>query len=368
MMARRDRLRFVRYVSIALGVVLIATIGFVVLDRPAADCGGEVTDVRGVIGSEKEAFFADQRVRDRLACAGLRVTVDSRGSREMVLALKENGYGFAFPGSTPAAQKIMDELKLTESFTPFSSPMAVATFKPIVDVLTRAGVIGRSGDRDVVDVAALVGLARKSTAWDQLPGNTEYPQRKTVLLRTTDPQDSNSAIMFLSIVSHVANGGSVVTTPEQVGKLLPDLCRLIFDQGDKPETSQVLFNYYLVDGIGRIPLALVYEAQFVAEAPGQKPGLSDDMVLMFPKPTVYSRHTLIPMTDAGRRVGQALREDRELARLAAEHGFRPERPVDSPVSKRKPPVDVVESPSYEVLESMLASLTPTTENAQRCAK
>ncbi|MGI5499973.1 hypothetical protein [Lentzea sp. CA-135723] len=352
--------------------MLIATVGFVVLDRyqtgQQAGCAKELTDVRGVIGSEKEAYFADQRVRDRFACAGLRITIDTTGSLEMVQALKNNRYGFAFPGSSATAQKIMTERQLTDSYTPFSSPMAVATFKPIVEVLRRAGAIVPSGGRDAVDVAKLIDLAQQSTAWDQLPGNTEYAQRKTVLLRTTDPQDSNSGLMFLSIVSHVANGGSVVTTPEQIGKLMPALCRLVFDQGEQVDTSQVLFNTYLTGGAGQVPLGLIYEAQFVAEAPGLKPQLSDDMVMLFPKPTVYSRHTVIPIDDTGRRVVQALRDDPELARLAAEHGFRPERPIDNPVSRRTPPVDVVDSPSYEVFESMLAAVAPSTENARRCAK
>src|SRR5262245_52449921 len=114
---------------------------------------------------------------------------------------------------------------VTDQFTPFSSPMAVATFKPIVTVLTGTGGLQHASDgSSVVDVAALLNLARAGTRWDELPGNTEYPVRNSVLLRTTDPRDSNSAIMFLSIASHVANNGAVVTTIDQLRKVMPDLC------------------------------------------------------------------------------------------------------------------------------------------------
>jgi hypothetical protein len=359
----------VRVVALVAGVVLIIVAAVVVTKQRAEDdasgCRTPVA-VRGVIGSEKEPFFDDQRVTNRLRCLGFDVDVDSRGSRDMLDTLQraDHGYAFAFPGSTPAAQKIMATLQVNEQIPLFSTPMVVATFKPIVTALAGAGVIKKTANgTDVVDIAALLSLARDGTRWDQLPGNIAYSVRKTILLSTTDPQDSNSAIMYLSIASQVANDGAIVTSPEQVQKVLPDLCRLIYDQGGKPETSQVLFDNYLVEGIGRTPMALVYEAQYVTRAP--RPTLPPESVMLFPSPTVYSRHTLIPVTSDGTAVGKALRDDPELVRLAAEHGFRPEKPVaGEPMGER--PLDVVESPSYEVLEAMLSALAPTAE--ERCGQ
>ena len=361
-----------RIFALAVGVVLIIVAAVIVAehaDGRAADGCESAVPVRGVIGSEKEPFFDDDRVTSRLACLGYDVAVDSRGSREMLDSLSQPGqdYGFAFPSSTPTATKIQQTLEIDDRIPLFSTPMAVATFRPIVAALTRAGVIQKASDgSDVLDIAALLGLARQGVTWDRLAGNVEYPARKTVLLSTTDPQDSNSAIMYLSIASQVANDGAIVTTPDQAQKVLPDLCRLIFDQGDKPETSQVLFDNYAVDGMGRTPMALVYEAQYDTTAP--PPPLGADNVLIYPRPTVYSRHTLIPLTPEGRGVGEALRDDPQLVRLAEEHGFRPEKPSGQPVTKRPRPVDVVESPSFEVLETMLSALAPTAQNAARCAQ
>jgi hypothetical protein len=354
-----------RVVALVAGVVLIIVAVVLVTRHEKGQAGGCRADVgvRGLIGSEKEAFFSDQRVIDRLACLGFTVEADASGSRDMVQALHhDDGYAFAFPSSTPTAQKIMTDFQRTEKIPLFSTPMVVATFQPIVDVLTRAGVVRDSGGVRVVDVAALLDLARQGTTWDGLAGNTEYPAHKTVLLSTTDPLDSNSAIMYLSIASQVANGGAIVTTQQQIDKVLPDLCTLVADQGDKPETSQVLFDNYLVDGIGRVPMALVYEAQYVTKAP--RPQLPSGAVKLFPSPTVYSRHTLIPLNEDGEAVGKALRDDPELVRLASEHGFRPEKPPAGQQATDRP-VDVVESPSFEVLESMLSALAPTAGKCDR---
>jgi len=341
-----------RLAALAAGVVLII-VAVVLVTRPdkgrAGDCRAAVT-VRGVTGSEKQAYFDDPRVTDRLACLGFRVEVDASGSRDMVAALhRDDGYAFAFPSSTPTAQKILDDFRLTEKIPLFSTPMVVATFGPIVDVLRNADVVQKASDgTEVVDVAALLELARNGTTWEQLGGK----YRKTVLLSTTDPLDSNSAIMYLSIASQVANGGAIVTGEQEVEHVLPELCRLVADQGDKPETSQVLFDNYLVYGMGRTPMALVYESQYVTKAP--RPQLPAGAVKLFPRPTVYSRHTLIPLDANGEAVGKALRDDPELVRLATEHGFRPEKPVAGQPTDQ--PVDVVESPTYEVLENMLTAL------------
>lgn len=360
-----------RIVALVAGVVLIIVAAVVVTreSRDAADGCRDQVPVRGVIGSEKEAFFSDTRVLDRLAYLGFDVDVDSRGSREMLdtLTNDNHGYAFAFPSSTPTAQKIMTTMGLRDSIPLFSTPMAVATFRPVATALKRANIIQPSSNgEDVLDVAALLDVATNGTTWDELPGNREFTPHKAILLSTTDPQGSNSAIMYLSIASQVANGGAIVTTPQQVQKVLPDLCRLIFYQGDKPETSQVLFDNYLVDGMGRTPMALIYEAQYLTQAPNQKPTLTDDNVILYPRPTVYSRHTLIPLNDNGTAVGEALRDDQALVRLAAEHGFRPEKATTAPTTER--PVDVVESPSFDVLETMLSALAPPAENAARCGR
>jgi hypothetical protein len=357
-----------RIIAFAVSVALTAVVVVAVVGNPlrSAECSssGPLTAVRGIIGSEKKAFFDDERVRAAFACAGLAVTVESAGSREMPARLNTAPYDFAFPSSSPTAEKIMRDRKIAERYAPFSSPMAVATFTPIVAVLTRVGIVrGASDGTQVVDIAKLIEFVRKGTRWDQLPGNVEYPARKAVLISTTHPKDSNSAIMYLAIASHVANDSAVVTTADAVQRVLPDLCRLIVGQGYKSETTQVLFNSYLVDGMGRTPMALIYEAEFVATV--SKPNLTPDRVLLYPSPTVYSRHTVVPLDDAGHRVGKALRDDLTLARLAAEHGFRPERPTDRPVSYSRPPIDVVEPPSFEVLESMITVLAPA--SGEPCA-
>lgn len=345
-----------------LAVALLAVVGVIVYRDLRSNGSDEATEVvTGVIGSEKLPFFSDQRVRDVFARNGIEVRVDPAGSRRIADAVPLDQYDFAFPSSHPAADRILQERSATRVYAPFSSPMAVATYAPIVDLLTTAGVVDAGGT--FFDVRRYLDVAQAGTRWDQLPGNTSFPARRNVLLSTTSICDSNSAAMYLAIASYVANGDTVVSDRSAVDSVAPVIGRLFVDQGYQPATTEVLFEDYLSSGMGRVPMALVYEAQFVGQQLAQESVLPNDARVLYPRPTVFSRHVLVPLTAAGDRVGQLLEQDPELAELAAQHGFRPTQPGPFAQTLQsagvpEPPelIDVVEPPTFETSEQFLGAL------------
>lgn len=122
------------------------------------------------------------------------------------------------------------------------------------------------------------------------------------------------------------------------------------------------FDAFLVRGPGAVPLVLLYEAQFIAEAAADPSPITSDMVLLYPTPNVFSTHTLLAYTDTGRALGEALSSDAELRALATEHGFRVDdasfRAFAAEHGLQVPEqiVDTVEPPTYEVLEHMIAAI------------
>jgi hypothetical protein len=350
-----------RRVSIGLAVVLLLAVVAVIVWGRGDDSaqGGDLSTVRGVIGSEKQAFFTDQRVVDAFARHGLKVEVDTAGSRQIATTVDLGKYAFAFPSSSPAAQKIQRDRKVTTVYTPFQSPMAIATFEPLVALLKANGVVHKgAGDYDVLDVAKYLDVAKAGTRWDRLPGNTAYPARKNVLVTTTDPRESNSAAMYLSIVSFVANGNTVVSTPDQEAKVLPSVSKLFLDQGYTQNSTEGPFEDYLSAGMGKTPLALIYESQYVDRVTRGDGSIRPDMRMIYTAPTVYSKHTLVPLSGDGDKVGQLLATDPELGKLAATFGFRTTDPklfADVAAKAHAPAdlVDAVEPPSFETLERLL---------------
>ncbi|MGM1060717.1 hypothetical protein [Saccharothrix sp. Mg75] len=347
-----------RRLSIGLAAVLLAAVVAVVLrDRPDEAAGrGGLTTVRGVIGSEKLAFFRDPRVVERFAAHGLSVEVDTAGSRQIATSVDLGEYAFAFPSSSPAAQRIQRDRGTTTAYTPFQSPMAVASFEPVVQLLEAAGAVRRGpGDYRVLDVAEVLELA--GTRWDQLPGNTAYPARRNVLVTTTNPAESNSAAMYLSAAAFVANGNAAVTGPEQEARVLPLVTGLFRGQGYTQNSTEGPFEDYLSAGMGKAPLALVYESQYLDRVLRGDGSIRPDMRLLYLAPTVYSKHTLVPLDERGDEVGRLLSTDAALGGLAAAFGFRTTDPAHfaGAVGDKAPAdlVDVVEPPSFEVLERLL---------------
>lgn len=351
-----------RLPAFLLALVLLAVVGVIVYRDLRSDSGpGSLAVVTGVIGSEKVAFFSDQRVRDEFASNGLEVRVDPAGSRRIADGTPLDRYDFAFPSSSPAADRILQDHPAARVYAPFSSPMAIATYAPIVDLLTAEGLV--SPDGSFLDVRRYLDVAAAGTRWDQLAGNTTFPARRNILLSTTSVCDSNSASMYLAIASYVANGDAVVSDPGAVDRTVPVVKPLFADQGYQASTTEVLFEDYLSSGMGRVPMALIYEAQFYEQQLAEQSVLPSDSRLLYPNPTVFSRHVLVPLTDAGDRVGQLLEEDPELAELAAEHGFRPTNPAAfgqalTAAGLPEPPslIDVIEPPTFATSEQYLAAL------------
>ena len=100
-----------RTFSILLAVVLLAGVLYAIFEGRGSSHG--TTTVHGVIGSEKEAFFADPAVQKALAHGGLKVEVDPAGSRQIATSIDLDKYDFAFPSSSPAADRIQQERKVS---------------------------------------------------------------------------------------------------------------------------------------------------------------------------------------------------------------------------------------------------------------
>ena len=210
--------------AVGVGVAIFASVaGGKTTAEPNAHRSSTVglTVVRGVIGSEKQPFFADRRVQGVFRAHGFDVQVDTAGSRQIASTVDLSQYGFAFPAGVPAAAKIDRRPARHTVRSPRSTRRwPIASWKPIAQLLVQAGVAKDQGGYYTFDVAKYLDLVKKNTRWTDLPGNTAYPANKSVLVTSTDVRTSNSAAMYLSIASYVANQNNVVQN-EQPGRRGP---------------------------------------------------------------------------------------------------------------------------------------------------
>src|ERR1035441_3014060 len=115
-------------------------------------------------------------------------------------------------------------------------------------------------------------------------------------------------------------------------------------------------------GIGKAPLVMIYEQQFL-EYFLAHPNPNPDMVLLYPVPTILSKHTIVALSDNGARFAQVMTTYPKIASIAQRYGFRAQDSTElfAAVEARKlaiphTVVDVIDPPSYDVLEKLIGHI------------
>ncbi|WP_370414627.1 hypothetical protein [Streptomyces fradiae] len=313
-----------RILGIVLAVLLLGGVAAaLVVGGDQDDSGTATKTVRGVIGSEKAEFFADPEVVKALAAKGLTVRTETSGSWDME-QLPLAGYDFAFPSAKAPADGIKAKTKTTATpLRPFYSPLVVVAHSAAAKVLADNGLatLGAGGHTGTLRMEPYLAAARADRTWQQLKGSAGHAELSgTLFITSTDPVASNSGALYLAAASYVADGGRVAGDKAAVDRTAPLLRKLTQVQGAQQSSSDAPFRDF-VSGVGN-PLVLVYESQVASQLIAKQD--LGDLVVLYPDTTVNSDHTLVPLTETGRTLGELLSSDPELRKLAVRHGFRPQ--------------------------------------------
>lgn len=353
-----------RWLGPILTVILVIAVGAAIYASVSGQLAArQVITVRGLIGSEKEEFFLDQRVQAALRRNGLEVVIEKAGSREIADLLERENYDFAFPAGIPAATRINQVTGNSGQTQVFFTPMVIASWQTVADLLEAQGIVRKEGSYYyITDMAKLLEFGQDNTRWRDLKdanGTVLFNANRTILIGSTDVRRSNSAAMYLALISYVLNGDEIVDRAEAPA-IAQRAAPFFLRQGDSGYSSEVPFEDYLTQGIGKAPMVMIYESQFLTEKARVNSPITDDMVLFYPEPTIFTRHMLVPLTEGGERLAQALTTDPELQQLAIEFGFRnsntaafrtfvEQHQLDIPQNL----INIIDPPTYEVLETMI---------------
>jgi hypothetical protein len=72
--------------------------------------------------------------------------------------------------------------------------------------------------------------------------------------------------MYLALASYVLNDNNVVQNEIQADVILPLLSELFLRQGFSENSSAAPFDDYLLMGMGKAPMVMIYEQQFIQRA------------------------------------------------------------------------------------------------------
>jgi hypothetical protein len=328
----------------------------------------QVQEMAGVVTVDVEPFFLDERVQKILRERKVPVKFTRMGSRDMAAKVAAgSGADFYFPSGVLAGNQIADAARkagigITQT-SPFNSPMVVASWAPIAQILVANGMAKQNGQRIyTLNMEQLLRTMLDKKRWSDLKGSEAFAVKRSVLVSTTDVRKSNSAAMYLALTSH-ALLGDVVSDRASASSAAEKLSDLFKRQGYQENYVNGNFEDYVQIGMGKAPLAFIYEYQIVGHALKNK-GIAPDMVLMYPEPTIVNKFVLLATSARGRALQTELTANHELQKIAVEYGLRvPEaglfmaavKPSGLEVQERI--VQVIDPPAYELMSEMVDVLT-----------
>lgn len=346
--------------GLMLLVVLMAVIGgiyFVTGNAP------QIVNVDGYVGGEKIELLEDEEIRSVFEEKyGLNVDYSRAGSLDMMTA-DLSGRDYLFPSSSIALEYYEDlHGSPVQSEIVLNTPIVLYTHQIVLDAFENQGLITTDGDVHYIDMAGLLELIQNGTQWSDI-GLSELYGRVSV--DTTDPSRSNSGNMFAALVANVLNGGQTLTEAD-LDTILPELQDIFGKLGYMETSSSDLFSQFLRMGVGAEPLIAGYESQLIEYAalyPDEYDRIRDDVVMLYPTPTVWSAHVMIALDENGQILLDAM-QDEEVQDLAwKKHGFRTGNYGDIADSESIPAdgvaasiTQVAQVPSYDVMKVLIEQL------------
>jgi len=332
--------------------------------QKAAIEDASVVSLKGVIAVDVEEYFKDPRVQKVLAANKLPVQVTRMGSRDMAGKVVAGASpDFFFPSGVVAANQITEAARKANvsaaQVTPFYTPLVIASWEPIVQILVANGLASKLQPHVYgVDMEKLTRAMLERKRWKDLKASEAYPVSRSLLVSTTDVRRSNSAAMYLALTS-AALKGDMVTDLATARQVAAQLAELFKRQGYQENYVNGNFDDYKSQGMGKTPLAWIYENQLVGYALANK-GIQPEMVLMYPQPTINNKVVFIATNERAKALGQLLATNAELQSIAVEYGFRiadavkfanAVKPTGLAIDARL--ANVIDPPSAEVMAEMI---------------
>lgn len=280
------------------------------------------TELNGYLGGEKIGLFEDEQIQEILQKEyHLEFQYSRAGSLDMVTA-DLTGRDYLFPSSQTALEYYHDLYGAAVSDEIiFNTPIVLYTHQSVAEALEKQGVVTEKDGVFYADMDSLTNLMKSDTKWSEIGLGELYG---TVSVDTTDPVKSNSGNMFAALLACVLNGGRTVDA-ESMDAVLPELKQIFEKLGYMETSSSDLFNQFLRMGVGAKPMIAGYESQlleFAAENPEDYAKIKDDIMMIYPVPTVWSSHIYIALNEEGKLGIEALKDEKIQQLAWQNHGFR----------------------------------------------
>ena len=201
-----------------------------------------------------------------------------------------------------------------------NTPIVMYSWKDAVETLIDNGIVSENdGIYYISDINKMIDIILNGSKWYDL-GLDLYGN---VNIRSTDPVTSSPGATYYGLLLSIMSGGEI--SDDTMNQNLEKL-KVFYDKsGYMNNTPADLFERYLKTGIGGEPIIVDYEKsliEFITDNPKAFEQIKDEIVVLYPIPTIWNSHCYMAFSENGKLLYEAL-QDEEIQQLAWErYGFR----------------------------------------------
>ena len=202
-----------------------------------------------------------------------------------------------------------------------NTPIVIYSWKEVVNALINENIVTLTdGVYYITDMDKLINYILSNKKWSDIGLNELYGN---INIASTDPVSSSPGATYYGLLLSILGGGSI--NDQTLENNLVKLKSFYQKSGYMNNTPADLFERYLKTGMGGEPMIVDYEKSIIDFANSNPTGFSqvkDEIVVLYPKPTIWNAHCLMYFTENGKKLYTAF-EDPEIAAIAWEkYGFR----------------------------------------------
>ena len=202
-----------------------------------------------------------------------------------------------------------------------NTPIVIYSWKELANKLIEQKIVTiEDGVYYITDMDKLMNYILEGKTWKEIGLADLYG---TINIASTDPVTSSPGATYYGLLLSILGNGQI--RDEDLETNLAKLKLFYQKSGYMNNTPADLFERYLKTGMGGEPMIVDYEKSLIDFANSNSNGFNqvkDDIVVLYPKPTIWNSHCFAAFSENGKLLYKAL-QDNEIAQIAWEkYGFR----------------------------------------------
>jgi len=267
--------------------------------------------------------LGNQSIIDRLSNGDTTITIHTEGvsTYDALFTSDQRFYDYykLSPNKTAGES---DRYQVLEGGLTLNTPIVIYSWKEVADKLIEQGIVTKEESEVyyITDMNKLINYILEGKKWSDIGLTDLYGN---INIASTDPVSSSPGATYYGLLLSILGNGQI--QEEGLKDNLAKLLTFYQKSGYMNNTPADLFERYLKTGMGGEPMIVDYEKSLIDFANSNPNGfkqVKDDIVVLYPKPTIWNSHCYAAFTDNGKELYKAL-QDEKIQQIAwSNYGFR----------------------------------------------